>query len=495
MNDSSNLAEQHRRTEEALRASEERLRLAAEAGQLGIWDWDIERNRVEWSDRVYELHGVEPGKFGGTVEAFAALVHPDDVAAVHEKLQRGLQGAEHFAVEFRVPLPDGGIRWLTTRAQVVRDKDGRPVRMVGATSDITEKVELLAAERHARAAAEGARQRLELLATAGAELSRSLEPKSTLQAIASTLVPAVADWCRVDLLDAKGDMRRALTRHSDPEKARFGTELAGRLRAAPGAVGSMAWVVSTGQSPILAHFLPAGGIRRGARPRPADVCRSHRDAGLLHGSPHRARAHPRSPRRVAGGIGSRIIGRMTARDHRTRAARGTGARQCAPVREAEAALHQAEKANRAKDEFLAMLGHELRNPLAPIVTSLHLMKVRERGQPCPNAGIIERQVAHLSRLVDDLLDVSRITKGKDPAPTRARGNESGGRPGPGADEAGARRTRTAGRGRTARASHAVGDAVRLAQVLCNLLTNAAKFTPADGRIADRVSVQSMAWPK
>ena len=76
---------------------------------------------------------------------------------------------------------------------------------------------------------------------------------------------------------------------------------------------------------------------------------------------------------------------------------------------AEAAL----AASRAKDEFLAMLGHELRNPLAPILTALQLMKLRgDRGDGDASATIIERQVQHLMRLVDDLLDVSRITRGK-----------------------------------------------------------------------------------
>src|SRR5262249_54437265 len=79
-------------------------------------------------------------------------------------------------------------------------------------------------------------------------------------------------------------------------------------------------------------------------------------------------------------------------------------------REAERARAAAEAANRGKDEFLAMLGHELRNPLAPILTSLQLMRIR--GGQSREQAIIERQVDHLVRLVDDLLDISRITQGK-----------------------------------------------------------------------------------
>src|SRR6185295_5898229 len=70
----------------------------------------------------------------------------------------------------------------------------------------------------------------------------------------------------------------------------------------------------------------------------------------------------------------------------------------------------ARAANRAKDEFLAMLGHELRNPLAPILTALQLMRMR--GIDGHELRVIERQLSHLVRLVDDLLDISRITRGK-----------------------------------------------------------------------------------
>src|SRR5207245_9279097 len=80
--------------------------------------------------------------------------------------------------------------------------------------------------------------------------------------------------------------------------------------------------------------------------------------------------------------------------------------------DAQTARSQSETANRVKDEFLAMLGHELRNPLAPIVTALHLMARRGGYESATERRIIERQVAHLLRLVDDLLDVSRIARGK-----------------------------------------------------------------------------------
>ena len=137
---------------------------------------------------------------------------------------------------------------------------------------------------------------------------------------------------------------------------------------------------------------------------------------------------------------------------------------------------EAEAANRAKDEFLAMLGHELRNPLAPIATAIQLMKLR--GAPVPELGTLERQTAHLARLVDDLLDVSRITRGK--IELRRRNVEMA--------EAVLRAMEMAAPlieqrahlvdiqavPRSGLAVHA--DPERLAQVVFNLLANAAKYS-------------------
>jgi PAS domain S-box-containing protein len=128
-----------REIEAALRESEERLRLAADAGNVGLWDWDIPSNRVVWSDRIYEFHGVQRGTFGGTVQDFAALIHPQDKDRVNAALTRALSANEPYQVEFRTVRPDGQVRWLQTAARVLRDEAGNPVRMFGAVLDTTER--------------------------------------------------------------------------------------------------------------------------------------------------------------------------------------------------------------------------------------------------------------------------------------------------------------------------------------------------------------------
>jgi signal transduction histidine kinase/ActR/RegA family two-component response regulator len=154
------------------------------------------------------------------------------------------------------------------------------------------------------------------------------------------------------------------------------------------------------------------------------------------------------------------------------------------VSELANAKRAAEAASRAKDEFLAMLGHELRNPLAPILTALQLMSIRDTAEAtAKERAVIDRQVRHLTRLVDDLLDVSRIARGKIEL---SRDNVELSRIVAQAVEMASplleerRHTLVL---RVPRIGLTVnGDITRLSQVVQNLLTNAAKYTEPGGRI-------------
>jgi signal transduction histidine kinase len=156
----------------------------------------------------------------------------------------------------------------------------------------------------------------------------------------------------------------------------------------------------------------------------------------------------------------------------------------AEVTELETARRQAESASRAKDEFLAMLGHELRNPLAPILTALHLMRLKGCTGGERERTLIERQVNHLVSLVDDLLDVSRITHGQIQLHKRrmhladavAKAIEM---TSPLLEE---RRHRLHIDVPRQRDFEVDADLERLSQVVANLLSNAAKYSDAGGRI-------------
>lgn len=149
------------------------------------------------------------------------------------------------------------------------------------------------------------------------------------------------------------------------------------------------------------------------------------------------------------------------------------------------ARREADVANRAKDEFLAMLGHELRNPLAPIVTALHLMQIKCGELASEERAIIDRQVRHMVRLVDDLLDVSRITRGKldlnlepaDLAEVVAKAVETA--------QPLIHQRRHSLQIDVPAGLPVMADPVRLSQVILNLLTNAARYTESGGNIAVR----------
>jgi PAS domain S-box-containing protein len=131
-------AVERKRADEELRSNEERLRLATQAGKVGIWDWDISKNRITWSDSLYPMHGVNNANFDGTVEAFSRLVHSGEHSRVAAAIEKSLNDDTPCELEFRAVKPDGEIAWLYTNATVLRE-GGKPVRMLGATLDITER--------------------------------------------------------------------------------------------------------------------------------------------------------------------------------------------------------------------------------------------------------------------------------------------------------------------------------------------------------------------
>jgi PAS domain S-box-containing protein len=150
---------ERRHAEDALRASEERFRLAAAASRIGAWEWDL-GTTVRWSDSMEEIYGFERGGFGGTFEAFMAHVHPDDRDLTMRAVNRALASGEELDFEHRIVLPDGTLRWLNGRGRLIRDAAGQPVRMAGIGMDVTERkesqAELTFAEERLRLATEGA---------------------------------------------------------------------------------------------------------------------------------------------------------------------------------------------------------------------------------------------------------------------------------------------------------------------------------------------------
>lgn len=124
---------------EQLRASERRLRLALDAGRMGVWDWNIATGQVTWSENLEPIHGMAPGSFAGTIEGVEALVHPEDRELVKRAIARALEQGTGYDIEFRNRWPDTSVHWMAAKGTVRRDASGRPVRMIGVCTDVTER--------------------------------------------------------------------------------------------------------------------------------------------------------------------------------------------------------------------------------------------------------------------------------------------------------------------------------------------------------------------
>ena len=127
-------------SEARLGLSEERLKLAIDAASLGIWDWDVERDRLVWDDSMYRLYGVRKEEFGGAFDAWSKCIVPEDVEQANADVEAALRGDRDYLSDFKVQRADGAIRIIRGVAQIIRDADGRPVRMVGINRDVTDLI-------------------------------------------------------------------------------------------------------------------------------------------------------------------------------------------------------------------------------------------------------------------------------------------------------------------------------------------------------------------
>src|SRR5262249_19345741 len=141
---------EHHKANDALRESEERLRLAQLSTGIGVWDWDVRSGKVTWTPELEALFGLEPG----TVKSYAdfrGYVHPDDIQTLETERDIAIRRRETFSIEFRIIRSDGAIRWILATGGAFYDHaTDEPVRVLGNNLDITERklAELALAERN-----------------------------------------------------------------------------------------------------------------------------------------------------------------------------------------------------------------------------------------------------------------------------------------------------------------------------------------------------------
>ncbi len=324
-------------------------------------------------------------------------------------------------------------------------------------------------------------ERRAFLARAAQELNSSLDYQRTLATVARLAVPTIADWCAVDLIE-DGKLERLAVAHVDPAKIEFVRQLEARYPSDPNGPTGVPNILRTGQPEMMseiprelliaaakdaehAHLIEQLGIRSYVG---VPIRRGERTIGAITlVNAESNRLYQKDDLEVALALADRAA---------------VAIENARLFRELERARADAELANRSKDEFLAILGHELRNPLAPILTAVEVMELQAPETLARERTIIERQVRHMVRLVDDLLDVSRITRGKidlkrerlELADVVAKALEL-------ASPLFVQRAHEV-KVDVPSGRLVVGDEVRLAQVVANLLNNAAKYTPRRGHI-------------
>ena len=170
-------AEDRGRSVETLRADEERLRLALDAGRMGTWDYDVGAETVACSPSLEAIHGRLPGTFPGTFEAYQGDIHPDDREGFVRAVRRAVASALPHYAEYRLVWPDGSVHWVEDRGKPFVDASGRVERVTGVCVDVTERKRVEGDLRRALALAEDAgRAKDKFLAMLSHELRTPLAP-------------------------------------------------------------------------------------------------------------------------------------------------------------------------------------------------------------------------------------------------------------------------------------------------------------------------------
>ena len=141
---------EQREIQERLADGEARLAEAQRVAHIGSFEWDIQTDKVIWSDELYRIYGMEPGHFAGTYEAFLEYVLPEDLESTKSTLFEAFRNVKPFTYDHRIKRPDGGVRMLHTRGEVISDVAGKPVRIVGSCWDVTEFNEAITQMKHAK---------------------------------------------------------------------------------------------------------------------------------------------------------------------------------------------------------------------------------------------------------------------------------------------------------------------------------------------------------
>lgn len=460
------------------------LRATLESTADGILVVDVNGKILSFNQKMADMWGVSPEIFASGDDeaainaAVSNLKHPDDFMAKVRDLYDHPEVASYDVLE----LKDGRIFERYSQPQRV---DNVAVGRVWSFRDVTarrraeEQGRALEREQAARAEAENSQKRTALLAEASRVLSSSFDYQTTLAALVRLAVPTLADYCALDILVGDDSFERIGEAHVDPTKSMLIREVATFPRGALTASHPLIRVMSTGQ-PVLEAEVTLEFIRAAfAEPSQARTVEA---------------LGPRSLICVPLVDSGRPIGALTlvtsgsgrVYDEADLFLAADVARRAAVVVEHARLFHQAEQATRARDDVLAVVAHDLRNPLNTVTMAISLMLETtpvERTQERRQQEIVRRAADRMNRMIQDLLDVKRMESGHLTMDVKAESPDVLVN-----DTIDMLRPLASGNSIEMEPSVAanlpavLADAARIQQVLSNLVGNAVKFTPRQGTI-------------
>ncbi len=462
----------HAETEAAQRhASENRLHLALGAGRMGTWEWDIASGRVDWSPELESLHGLAPGSFSGTVDAFRQDVHPADAERLERAIAAVLAAPDgNYEIEYRIVLADGECRWLAARGRVLVDGNGRPARMIGICRDTTER------KRKEEARAQLAGQ-LETLAEVSDRLAVALAPNEALEQLAVHVVPAFADYCLAYIAD-EGSIQPLGFAHADPAKTPLVAALARASRASIEDHSGCGMVIRRGE-PYLATQVSIPPVEVPGSDAPHYAALQALGTRSIMIVPLNARGRTLGALTLAATDDS---GRRFGAEDLKMAIEL--ARRAALLVDNARLYAEARSAIRARDDMIAIVSHDLRDPLQTITAAAATLLFESvDDDKAESVRRISLASTQMRRLVQDLLDLSRIEAGQlsirqDRISLMALVKEACTLFQPQAEAKGVRLECSVAED----LPPVAGDRHRVLQVLQNLVGNALKFVPAGGAI-------------
>ncbi|HEY9619298.1 MAG TPA: response regulator [Crinalium sp.] len=460
---------ERKRTAEALRESEDRLRLALDFTQIGAWDWDIGTGKLIWNENHYRLFDLAPATDTPTYDLWTSLMHPDDRQPTQDAIARALATRTDFEAEYRIIWSDGGLHWIVSKGRGIFDTTGTAVRMLGVALDITER--------------KRAEEQMHFLTEASSVLNASIDYKTTLVNIAHLMVPTLADFCYFDVLTPEGKLQRVARHHIDPDKREWFSQIQTHIPPQDFTEHPVIYALKTGKTVLIPHVSDGWMQKAATSPEHLQFMRDSRLRSLMT-VPLIANNHTLGALTLCFASES---SRHYTTDELTLAEEV--AYRAALALENAQLYQQAQEANRVKDEFLAVLSHELRTPLNPILGWSQLLQSRKFDEKTTTQAleIIERNAKLQSQLIGDLLDISRILRGKLSLETKSVNLQT-------IIMAAIETMRLSAEAKSIQiytyfdphVRDVLGDAGRLQQVMWNLLSNAIKFTPPEGYVEIRL---------